>query len=402
MRPHISFDKFNQCWKEVKLEDKTKWFSGGTPLKSNLELWKNEVPWISAASMRGIYYSSSKRNVSKSAIGKGTKLAKKGSLLLLVRGSMLFNKIPVGITTKDVTFNQDVKNIILKDGILNHYLLYWFQAKNHRLLSMVTGTGIGAGKLDTDELKALPFAYPSDNEQKEIVGFISSIDKKICLLEEKHTLLEQYKKGVMQKLFSQDIRFKDKNGNDFPDWQEKTLSQVLEIQIREVNKPSEKYLSLGIKSHMKGTFQKLNFDPESIAMDKLYIVRPNDLVVNITFAWEGAVAIAKKKDDGGLVSHRFPTYTFKDNESTHKYFKHIITLKRFKYMLDLISPGGAGRNRVLSKKEFLKLKWNLPSVEEQLKIADFLDALDKKVALVTEQIEQTKIFKKGLLQQMFV
>ena len=118
---------------------------------------------------------------------------------------------------------------------------------------------------------------------------------------------------------------------------------------------------------MKGTFQKPDSDPEAIAMDKLYVVRANDLVVNITFAWEGAIAIAQTEDDGGLVSHRFPTYTFKPDQATHRYFKHIIQLKRFKYMLDIISPGGAGRNRVLSKTEFLKLKWNLPSVKEQEK-----------------------------------
>ena len=402
MKPDVNFNNFSMQWSEVKLKEVTSWYSGGTPPKSNPELWKNEIPWISAVSMRGRYYSTSEKNVSNSAIGKGTRLAKQGSLLLLVRGSMLFNKIPVGLVSNDLTFNQDVKNIVVQGELLNTFLLYWFQSKHHRLMSMVTGTGIGAGKLDTDELKSLPFIYPAKEEQKKIANFLSSVDKKIDLLKEKHALLEQYKKGVMQKLLSQEIRFKDESGNYFSDWQEKTLAQVLELQVREIPKPNEKYLALGIKSHMKGTFQKPNFNPESIMMDKLFIVRPNDLIVNITFAWEGAIAIAKNDDDGGLVSHRFPTYTFKEGESSHRYFKHIIMLKRFKYMLDLISPGGAGRNRVLSKKEFLKLKWNFPSIEEQLKIADFLDVLDNKIELVAEQIEQTQTFKKGLLQQMFV
>ncbi|MCS6096490.1 restriction endonuclease subunit S [Shewanella baltica] len=260
----------------------------------------------------------------------------------------------------------------------------------------------GQPGINAEEYKSYPFYIPERAEQQKIADFLSSVDKKIALLKEKHALLEQYKKGVMQKLFSQEIRFKDENGNNFPDWQEKPLAQVLVIQVRETPKPNEKYLALGIRSHVKGTFQKPNFDPTTIMMDKLYIVRPNDLIINITFAWEGAVAIAKNEDDGGLVSHRFPTYTFKDGESTYRYFKHIISLKRFRYMLDLISPGGAGRNRVLSKKEFLKLKWNLPNVEEQLKIAGFLDALDNKIELLSQQIEQTQTFKKGLLQKMFV
>ncbi len=283
-------------------------------------------------------------------------------------------------------------------GYMTYFLQTWFVRK--QIMRIAQGTKVLS--LSTSRVAKLKIILPCIDEQQKIADFLSSFDKKIALLKEKHDLLAQYKKGVMQKLFSQEIRFKDEAGNDFPDWEEKALSQVLEIQVREISKPTEKYLALGIRSHMKGTFQKPNFDPESIMMEKLFIVRPNDLIINITFAWEGAVAIAKKEDDGGLVSHRFPTYTFKDGESTHKYFKHIITLKRFKYMLDLISPGGAGRNRVLSKKEFLKLKWNLPSVEEQLKIADFLDVLDNKIELVAQQIEHTQTFKKGLLQQMFV
>jgi len=242
----------------------------------------------------------------------------------------------------------------------------------------------------------------NDTEQQKIDNFLSSVDKKIKQLTEKQSLLQQYKKGIMQKLFAQEICFKGEQGNDFPDWEEKSLAEVLTPKIREVNKPSEKYLAIGIRSHMKGTFQKPGFDPDDIAMEKLFVLKENDLVVNITFAWEGAIAIVKPEDDGGLVSHRFPTYTFKKDQATHEFFRHIIMQKRFKYMLDVISPGGAGRNRVLSKKEFLKLKWTLPSVAEQNKIALFLGELDKKIDFTRQQIEQTKTFKKGLLQQMFV
>ena len=260
----------------------------------------------------------------------------------------------------------------------------------------------GQPGINAEEYKKLPINLPNIEEQQRISDFLTAVDKKISLLKQKHSLLQQYKKGVMQQLLSQKIRFKDDNDKDFPDWQEKTMANVLDHVVREVPKPGEKYLSLGIRSHMKGTFQKPDFDPDSNVMVKLYVVKENDLIVNITFAWEGAIAIAKAKDEGGLVSHRFPTYVFKPDQATHEYFKHIIQEKRFKYMLDLISPGGAGRNRVLSKKEFLKLKWNLPSIDEQGKIARFLGALDEKIELAAKQIELTQTFKKGLLQQMFV
>jgi type I restriction enzyme S subunit len=172
--------------------------------------------------------------------------------------------------------------------------------------------------------------------------------------------------------------------------------------FREIPTPSKLYLAIGVRSHCRGTFQKPDSDPNAIAMDKLFVVKENDLIVNITFAWEGAIAMVKKRDDGGLVSHRFPTYTFDRSKVLSAFFKYVFVQKRFRYTLDLISPGGAGRNRVLSKKEFLKIKWTMPLIEEQKKIASFLETIDKKIEKVTNQLTQTQKFKKGLLQQMFV
>jgi type I restriction enzyme S subunit len=214
--------------------------------------------------------------------------------------------------------------------------------------------------------------------------------------------LEQYKKGVTQKIFNQEIRFKNDNGNDFANWEEKKLETFLIPTLREVNKPDELYLAIGVRSHCKGTFQKPDSEPETIAMDKLYIVKENDLIVNITFAWEGAIAIVKKEDDGGLVSHRFPTYTFNRKISSHNFFRFVFTQKEFRSALDLISPGGAGRNRVLNKKDFLKINVKLPSIPEQEKIADFLSAIDGKIDFVNQQLKKTREYKRGLLQQMFV
>lgn len=288
------------------------------------------------------------------------------------------------------------------DQLSNDFKRYCFWTRRFRNKLLSYSTTSANTNINQDSLKKLKLAYPSTDEQKKIAGFLCVVDKKIELLKQQHTLLQQYKKSIMQQLFSQEVRFKDENGKVFPDWIEKRMSDVLEQKVREIQKPAQKYLALGIRCHMKGTFQKPNSDPDKIAMEKLYVVNENDLVVNITFAWEGAIAIARKEDEGGLVSHRFPTYVFKQAQATHAYFKHIIHEKRFKYMLDLISPGGAGRNRVLSKKEFLKLKWNLPSIQEQIKIAEFLDDIDKKIDLATHKVELTQTFKKGLLQQMFV
>lgn len=177
-------------------------------------------------------------------------------------------------------------------------------------------------------------------------------------------------------------------------------SQFLIPTIREVDKPKSNYTALGIRSHVKGTFLKPDFDPNTIAMEKLYNVKQDDLIVNITFAWEGAIAIVKKEDEGAFVSHRFPTYTFDRKVVIHDFFQYIIIQKRIRYFLGIISPGGAGRNRVLSKKDFLKLKWKLPSVKEQKIIASVLINYDNEITLLKNKLNQIKEQKKGLMQQL--
>lgn len=193
------------------------------------------------------------------------------------------------------------------------------------------------------------------------------------------------------------LRFPEYND----EWEETSLNGFLIPTLREVDKPKEPYLAIGIRSHCKGTFQRPDSEPEKIAMDKLYVVKENDLIVNITFAWEGAIAIVKKDDEGGLVSHRFPTYTFDENVSSHNFFQYVFTQKKFIANLDLISPGGAGRNRVLSKKDFLKIKVNLPTFPEQQKIAAFLMAIDKKVQQLSKKKVLLEQYKKGAVQKIF-
>jgi type I restriction enzyme S subunit len=190
--------------------------------------------------------------------------------------------------------------------------------------------------------------------------------------------------------------FRDAKG-----WETTSLVDVLSPVLREMKKPSEAYTGLGLRSHGKGTFLKRLADPDKNSMEYLYEVKCNDLIVNITFAWEGAVAIAQSSDEGALVSHRFPTYTFEKGRTTPKFFKFIILDKLFVYKLGVISPGGAGRNRVLSKSDFLKLSVLLPSPAEQQKIAECLTTLDEVIAAQSQKLDALKTHKKGLMQQLF-
>jgi type I restriction enzyme S subunit len=186
-----------------------------------------------------------------------------------------------------------------------------------------------------------------------------------------------------------------------PNWREKSLEEVLSPIVRERKKPVDAYTGLGMRSHGKGTFLKNLANPEKNSMEYLYEVQCDDLIVNITFAWEGAIAIAKPTDTGALVSHRFPTYVFKRDSAIPGFFRYIILDKQFVYKLGVISPGGAGRNRVLNKNDFLKLRVILPEVSEQQKVADCLTNLDELIAAHGQKLDALKSHKNGLMQQLF-
>jgi len=182
-------------------------------------------------------------------------------------------------------------------------------------------------------------------------------------------------------------------------WTLEPLKNILKLELREVNKPKEAYWRLGLRSHVKGTFHELVENPKTVAMDKLYVVKENDLVVNITFAWEHAIEIAGKKDDGKLVSHRFPTFTFKEGNDP-LFFKHLIRTKRFKYDLDVASPGGAGRNRVLNKKEFLEIKVLRPPFEEQKEISKILSQENLKIFVINDLISSKTNLRRTILRKL--
>ena len=184
------------------------------------------------------------------------------------------------------------------------------------------------------------------------------------------------------------------------DWTLGKLSDVIVNKQRPVPKPDKPYWRLGIKSWAKGTLHIFVENPDKVNMEELYIVHENDLIVNITFAWEHAIAIAKKDDEGLLVSHRFPTYEFKKNQNP-QFYKAVISQRFFKAMLENISPGGAGRNRVLNKKDFLNLPCYIPPVKEQEKIAEILSRFDTVIEECEKQVEEYKSLKKTCLSKMF-
>lgn len=164
--------------------------------------------------------------------------------------------------------------------------------------------------------------------------------------------------------------------------------------------PSKIYREIGIRSHGKGIFHKPKITGESLGNKRVFNINVGALVFNIVFAWEQAVALFSNQENGFIASHRFPMYVGKRNKAYEPFFHKFFLTPRGKYLLNLASPGGAGRNKTLGQKELNELKLPLPPLPEQKKIAEILSTWDKAIEKLEKLIELKEKRKKGLMQQL--
>ena len=192
------------------------------------------------------------------------------------------------------------------------------------------------------------------------------------------------------------IRFKG-----FTDpWEQRKFGDIVDKYEDPVETPHNGYYRLGIRSHAKGTFHSFVEKGHELETAKMHRVAANNFIVNITFGWEHAVAITDENDDGKLVSHRFPQYSFHEG-MVPQFFKYVIADEDFRHWLWLASPGGAGRNRVLKLDEMLNYEVIFPSKAEQLKIGNYFKNLDNLITLHQRKYDKLQNIKKSMLEKMF-
>ena len=328
-----------------------------------------------------------------------TKMCSSGEVLLTVRA-------PVGcvaIAPGDACIGRGVCVISSKDCALNmfiYYLLLQFTPRWKRLEQGSTFTAIDGGTIGNVRL-----LIPSDvGEQKKIADFLSAVDTKIDLLEKKKELFEKYKKGLMQQIFSQKIRFKDDNGNDYPEWKTVSLGEVFShVRGRGLSRGS---VVAGGTNACVLYGELYTTYPEQILKTASYtneaagvLSQNNDLLIptsttttgidlaNVTFLSEtgvligGDITILRSKEVDGLFYAYYLTHHKKfeiakyaqGSTIVHLYFSHI-----------------------------KKIPLDVPNIEEQQKIANFLSTVDIRIDILSRQIRLYGDWKKGLLQQMFV
>jgi type I restriction enzyme S subunit len=251
-------------------------------------------------------------------------------------------------------------------------------------------------------------------EQQKIASFLSAVDEKIQQLTKKKALLEQYKKGVMQQLFSGQLRFKparpaggDENlsadrhdGNPYPEWKEKKISQV----VTEVNERTIENNQFEVLSSTKSgiVLQSEYFNKQVASSDSsnykivrkgMFSYRSMSDTGSFTFNIQNVIEI-------GIVSPAYPVFKVNENQSAFYLYLTLNNSSHFKSQLLAMMEGGT--RLALGFSKFKKMIVHLPSFEEQQKIATYLSSIDTKIESVNTQITQTQTFKKGLLQQMFV
>lgn len=235
------------AWKEYYLEKITTWKSGGTPSKQNVKYWSGDIPWISAKTFNSSRIFDSEIKITKDGLVNGSRLAKVNSILLLVRGSGLFNDIPIGIVKKPVAFNQDIKSIEPNEEIiLPEFLLYWLIANKPLLQSKIEHTGIGAGKFETDIIKKLVVRVPDLPTQTAIAEILSSLDDKIELNNQINQNLEALAQAIFKRWFV-DFEFPDENGQPY----KSSGGEMVESELGEIPK-SWKVGLIGDVADVKG------------------------------------------------------------------------------------------------------------------------------------------------------
>ena len=213
-------------WTYRPLGELVSFASGGTPSKKRDDYWGGTIPWISAKTLKTENIDTSDLFITEEGLKAGSKIAPKGSILLLTRGSGLFNGIPIARVEKDVAFNQDIKCLDSYGEVENEFIFYWLLSQKDYLMAKVGVTGIGAGKFDLDFLQKLMIPIPSERERKSIVGFASSISEKIrCNAKVNDNLLWQAQALYKDRF----IDLKPFNGKMPPDWQLGTVSEIIEL-----------------------------------------------------------------------------------------------------------------------------------------------------------------------------
>jgi len=270
--------------------------------------------------------------------------------------------------------------------------------KTEKLRDQITQLSGGSTRFNIgqDSLNKVSVDLPIVEEQTKIAFFLSQVDEKISQLNQKHELLTQYKQGMMQKLFSQKFRFKADDGSEFGEWEEKNIGEIGVVITGKTPSTNEADAWIGevlfvTPTDMNGNkYQTKTARTVSNTQSKLL---PKNTIMFTCIASIGKMSLSIKPC---ITNQQINSIVIKNDNPEFIYYQLLS-------MVEYIKSTQANTTLpIINKTEFSKFLLKITQYEEQTKVANFLSAIDQKIEVVAQQIEQAKMWKKGLLQQMFV
>ena len=406
--PNLRFPEFKGEWEMKKLGEVAE-FKAGYAFKSEQML--SERSNFQLLKMSNVYKNELRldRNASyweKLSSKEKEFLLKDGDTILTLTGTVGKQDYGYSVQIKEnnkyllnqrLVLLREVKNKSNNDFIFqiisNEIFLFYFFAEAKG------GTG-NQTNVGTDDVKNIQLNFPPLPEQTKIATFLTAVDEKLQALKKKHSLLEQYKKGVMQKLFSQELRFKDENGEDFAEWEVKKLGEVL-IKNSIKNKGQKYSLVQSVSNKYGFINQDEMFEDRRVASkdtSNYYVIEKGHFTYNPSRIDVGSLAY-KFDDEISIISPLYISFRGKQEFLKDDFLLSWFTTEQFQMQMNN-SFEGSVRN-TLSYDSLIKMEILIPSLPEQAVIANFLSAIDAKINHTKLQIEQTALWKKGLLQKMF-
>lgn len=292
------------------------------------------------------------------------------------------------------------------DLLYDQYKRYCFSTRPFRKELLSYATSSANTNINQESLEQLTLYYPTQKEQQKIADFLSSADQKIQQFRRKKELLEEYKKGVMQKLFSQEIRFKDENGEDFPDWEYIEFGNLFDRVTRKNKEDNQNVLTI---SAQKGLINQEEYFNRSVAAKDLtgyYLLKKGEFAYNKSYSNGYPLGAIKrlKEYEKGVLSTLYICFKLKEGNS-EEFYEEFLDCGGINHEIYKIAQEGSRNHGLLnvSVVDFFKdIEVPRPSHAEQIRIVDFVNSVSKKIEATRQKLELAEKFKKGLLQKMFV
>ncbi|MGL4934381.1 MAG: restriction endonuclease subunit S [Cetobacterium sp.] len=394
--PKLRFPEFSGEWEEKKIGDVCSIYDGThqTPTYVN-----QGIKFVSVENIKNI--DNTDKYITKEAFEKDFKIKPQKDDILMTRitagiigaTAIVKNNNPLGYYVSLALLRK--KSDIFIEFLAQYINGIQFKKElNKRIIHVAFPKKINLGDIGDCKIKT-----PSLPEQEKIASFLSEVDTKIEKLEKKKELLSQYKKGMMQKLFSQKLRFKDENGNDYPEWEESNLEKLAEINPKTEAVP-EKFIYIDLESVEKGLLKSENIVLKNEAPSRAQrVLKSNDILYQTVRPYQKNNFYFKN------MNRIYPFvastgYAQIRTSQNSKYLYHFLHTDKF--VASVLERCTGTSYPAINSSDLKLIKINIPSLPEQEKIANFLSSIDRKVELVETKLEKNKKFKKGLLQQMFV